>query len=321
MNKLYKAVGALFAAASLVSVATAAEPYPSKSIRIVAPVSAGGTVDFIARLLAHEFSTSMGQSVIVENKPGSGGIVGGSDVLHSAPDGYTLLVGIPSFATLPHMMESVPYRFSDFTPIGLVAGTSNVLLAGPASDITSLQDLVTKAKANPGKLTFATTGNGGSPHLAGELFHEMAQIKMTHIPYKGSAPALNNLLGGHVDVMYDNLPSALPHIKGGKVRALAVTSSSRIPELPDVPTFSESGYANYEVDAAWGLLAPKGTPADVVQKLEEEIRKALAAPGVKETLAVRGLTSLGTDGVEYTKLIAAEEAKWAPVIKQVGIKF
>ena len=301
--------------------------WPSKPVRIVVPFAAGGTTDILARALAPELSRVFGQPFIIENKPGAGGNVGADNVAKSAPDGYSLLMGtVGTHAINPALYPKMPYdHVKDFAPVTLVAGVPNVLVMNPAKaeayGIKSVPDLIRYAKANPGKLNMASSGNGTSIHLSGELFKTMTGTFMVHFPYRGSGPALLDLIGGNMDLMFDNLPSAMPQIKAGKLKALAVTSAERSAAVPELPTIAEAGpVKGFEASSWFGLLAPAGTPADIVSRIQQETAKALGAPALKERLLSQGAIPSGMSPADFTKLIAAETKKWAEVVKASGAK-
>jgi tripartite-type tricarboxylate transporter receptor subunit TctC len=299
-----------------------AQPYPSKPIRIVVPFAAGGTTDLLARAAAQKLTEAWGQPVVVDNRPGAGGNIGSELVAKAAPDGYTVEMGtVGTHAINASLYARMPYdHVKDFAPIILVATVPNVLVVNPGVPVKSVQELIAYAKANPGKLNFASPGSGTSGHLCGELFKVMAGVQITHIPYKGSAPALQDLLGGQVQMMFDNLPSALPHIKAGKLRALAVTTAARAAALPDLPTVAEAGLPGFEASSWFGLLAPAGTPPDIVARLNAEIAKWLASPDAMEKLLALGANAAGGSPEDFTKHIAAETAKWQKVVKASGAK-
>jgi tripartite-type tricarboxylate transporter receptor subunit TctC len=315
---------------ALLPALAAAQAWPAKPVRIVVPFAAGGTTDILARALAPELQRAFGgQAFVVDNKPGAGGNTGATEVAKAAADGYTLLMGtVGTHAINAALYPKMPFDpVKDFVPIVLVAGVPNVLVMNPATaqrlNVNSVADLVKTLKANPGKLNMASSGNGTSIHLAGELFKTMTGTFMVHIPYRGSGPALIDLMGGSMDVMFDNLPSALPHIKAGKLKALAVTSSQRSTALPDVPTVAEAGGAvlkGYEATSWFGLLAPAGTPADVVSRVQAEAAKALSAPALKERLQTQGAIPSGMSSTEFAKWIDSETRKWAQVVKASGAK-
>ena len=305
----------------------AQDAWPSKPVRIVVPFAPGGTTDLLARAMAPELGKAFGQSFIVENKPGAGGNVGAELVAKSAPDGYTLLMGtVGTHGINKALYGKLPFDpQKDFAPVTLVAGVPNVMVMNTdrakALNIQSVADFVAYAKANPGKLNMASSGNGTSIHLAGELFKSRTGVFMAHIPYRGSGPALMDLVGGNMDVMFDNLPSAMPHIKAGKLKAFAVTSAQRSSALPELPTIEEAGkLPGFEASSWFGLLAPAGTPATIVNRIQQETAKALATPAIKEKLQSQGAIPSGNTPQEFAKLIDAELAKWAAVVKASGAK-
>ena len=319
----------LLASTALPLVAHAQSAWPNRPVRIVVPFSAGGTTDILARAIAPELQRVFGQPFIVDNKPGAGGNSGAAEVAKSPADGYTLLMGtVGTHAINPALYPKMPYdHIKDFAPVTLVAGVPNVVVMNPASaqkyGINTLADLVRAAKANPGKLNLASSGNGTSIHLSAELFKSLTGTFMLHLPYRGSGPALIDLIGGNVDLMFDNLPSALPHIKSGKLKALAVTSAQRSGALPEVPTVAEAGgplLKHYEASSWFGLLAPAGTPADVVSRIQQETAKAMATPVIKERLLSQGAIPGGMSPADFTHFIAAETKKWAQVVKASGAK-
>ena len=304
--------------------ALAQSAWPSKPVRIVVPFAPAGTTDILARALAPELSRAFGQPFVIENKPGAGGNVG-ADLVAKSTDGHTLLMGtVGTHAINPALYARMPYdHVKDFVPVTLVAGVPNVLVMNPAKaeamGIKGVPDLIRVAKANPGKLNMASSGNGTSIHLAGELFKTMTGTYMVHFPYRGSGPALLDLMGGNMDLMFDNLPSAMPHIKAGKLKALAVTSAERSSALPDLPTVAEAGpLKGFEASSWFGLLAPAGTAPEVVNRLQQETAKALATPALKERLQAQGAIPSGMSPADFAKFIAAETKKWAAVVKASG---
>lgn len=317
------------AALSPWAAAWAQSSWPTKSVRIVVPFAAGGTTDILARALAPELQRVFGQPFVVDNKPGAGGNNGAAEVAKSPGDGYTLLMGtVGTHAINPSLYPKMPYdAVKDFVPITLVAGVPNVLVINPASaqkyNVHSVLDLVKALKANPGRLNMASSGNGTSIHLAGELFKSMTSTFMLHLPYRGSGPALIDLMAGNVDVMFDNLPSAMPHIRSGRLKALAVTSAARSGALPEVPTVEEVGgplLKGYEASSWFGLLAPAGTAADTANRVQQETAKAMALPAMKERLLSQGAIPSGMTPAEFVRFIAAETSKWAKVVKVSGAK-
>ncbi|MCU0773410.1 MAG: tripartite tricarboxylate transporter substrate binding protein [Ideonella sp.] len=309
--------------------ARAQAAWPSKPVRIVVPFAAAGTTDILARALAPELQRAFGQPFVIDNKPGAGGNVGSADVAKAAPDGHTLLMGtVGTHAINVSLYPRLPFDpVKDFAPVTLVAGVPNVLVMNPASAeryrVNSVADLIRAARENPGRLNMASSGNGTSIHLAGELFKSMTGTFMVHFPYRGSGPALLDLVGGNMDLMFDNLPSAMPQIKAGRLKALAVTSAQRSTALPDLPTIEEAGgpaLKGYEASSWFGLLAPAGTPADIIGRVQQETARALAAPAVRERLLAAGATPSGMSPADFARLIEAETKKWAQVVKVSGAK-
>ena len=303
--------------------------WPTKPVRIVVPFAASGTTDILARALAPELQRVFGQPFVVDNKPGAGGNSGSAEVAKAGGDGYTLLMGtVGTHAINPSLYPKMPYdAVKDFAPVTLVAAVPNVLVMNPGSaqrlGVSDVQSFIKALKANPGKLNMASSGNGTSIHLAGELFKAMTGTFMVHLPYRGSGPALIDLMAGNVDVMFDNLPSALPHIKSGRLKALAVTSAARSGALPELPTVEQAGgpsLKGYEASSWFGLLAPAGTPADIVARVQQETAKALATAAMKERLLAQGAIPSGNTPAEFTRFIEAEAKKWAGVVKVSGAK-
>lgn len=323
-----RALLALSSAACLPGLARAQQGWPVRPLRIVVPFPPAGTTDLLARAMAPELQKALGQPVIVENKPGAGGNTGSVEVAH-ATDGHTLLMGtVGTHAINASLYPKMPFDpVKDFAPVTLVAAVPNVLVLNPANaqkyGIQSVADLVRVARAQPGKLNMCSSGNGTSIHLAGELFKSLTATYMIHFPYRGSGPALLDLMGGNMDLMFDNLPSALPHIRSGKLKALAVTSARRSEALPELPTIAESGVPElkaFEASSWFGLLAPAAQPADQVARVQREVAKALATPAIRERLASQGAVPGGGTSAEFAALIASETAKWAKVVKVSGAK-
>ncbi len=317
------------AMASYAAGARAQSAWPSKPVKIVVPFAAGGTTDILARAMAPELSKAFGQQFIVDNRAGAGGNVGAEIVARAPADGYTLLMGtVGTHGINRALYPKLPYDpIKDFAPVTLVAGVPNVMEMNADKarqlGINNVHDFIKYAKSHPGKLNMASSGNGTSIHLAGEMFKHMTGIFMTHVPYRGSGPALMDLVAGNMDVMFDNLPSSIQQIKGGKLKPLAVTSAKRSSALPDVPTVEEAGgpaLKGFEASSWFGLLAPAGTPADIVSRLQQESAKALASPAVREKLEAQGAIPGGNTPVEFARMIADEHAKWARVVKASGAK-
>ena len=306
---------------------TAQTAWPSKPVRIIVPFAAGGTTDILARAMAPELTKAFGQPFVVENRAGAGGNIGADLVAKSPPDGYTILMGtVGTHGINKALYAKMPYDSQkDFAPITLVAGVPNVMVMNvdkaKTLNINTVPDFIKYAKANPGKLSMASSGNGTSIHLAGELFKSRTGIFMTHIPYRGSGPALLDLMGGSVDVMFDNLPSALPQIKAGKLKAFAVTSAQRSAATPELPSIQEAaGLKGFDASSWFGLLAPAGTPADIVNRIQQETSKALNTAAVKEKLLSQGAIPGGNTPEQFNLFINAEHIKWAQVVKVSGAK-
>ena len=302
-------------------------PWPAKPVRIIVPFPPGGTTDILARAIAPELSKALGQSFVVENRAGAGGNLGADMVAKSPGDGYTLLMGtVGTHGINRALYDKLPYDpVKDFTPVTLVAAVPNVMVINAdkarAMGINNVQDFIRLAKSQPGKLNMASSGNGTSIHLAGELFKSMTGTFMVHFPYRGSSPALLDLIAGNMDVMFDNLPSSMAHIRSGKLKALAVTSNQRSSALPEVPTIEEAGQLKgYEASSWFGLLAPAGTSADIVNRIQKEVARALNDAGIKEKLQAQGAIPSGNTPQEFTRLIDAEHTKWAQVVKASGAR-
>ena len=319
----------LASAGSLLLPATlnAQASWPIKPVRVVVPFAPAGTTDILARALVPELAKAFGQAFIIDNRPGAGGNLGSDAIAKSPPDGYNLLMGtVGTHAINAALYPKMPFDpVRDFVPIVLVAGVPNVLVMNPAKaealKINSVADLIRYARAHPGQLNMASSGNGTSIHLSGELFKSMTGSFMVHFPYRGSGPALLDLIGGTMDLMFDNLPSSLPQIKAGKLKALAVTSAGRSAAVPDLPTIAEAGkLPGFDASSWFGLLAPAGTPADIVARIQQETAKALASPAVKERMLAQGAIPGGGTPAEFAKFIESETAKWAKVVKASGAK-
>ena len=297
----------------------AALDYPTRPVRWVVPYTPGGGTDITARIMAQWLSERLGQQFVIENKPGAGNNIGTETVVHSPPDGYTLLLVNPANAINATLYPKLSFNFlRDIVPVGGVMRVPNVMEVNPDVPAKTVAEFIAYAKANPGKVNWATSGNDTSVHLSGELFKLMTGVQMANIPYKGSAPALTDLIAGTVQVIFDNMPPSLPHIRAGKLRALAVTTATRSDALPDVPTVAET-VPGYEASAFYGMGVPKGTPPEIIDKLNNEINAALADPNVKARLADLGGMLIPGSPADFGKLVAAETEKWAKVIKDGGV--
>ena len=301
------------AAAAAMLPAARAQGYPAKSIRMIIPFPPGGATDIVGRVLAQKLGDQLGQSVVVENRPGAGGAIGSEMTAKAAPDGYTIQMATVSTHSIgPALNPKTPYDVKrDFAPLIHLANTPNVLIASPVLPINNLKELIAYAKANPGKLNFSSSGNGTIVHMTGEMFKMETGTFIVHIPYKGTALAIPDLIAGQIAFMFDNLSSALPHIKGGKVKTLGVSQLKRTPLLPDVPTMDEAGLKGFESNTYFGVFAPADTPVPIVQRLNAEINKALQAPDFRERLAANGAEPAGGTPEQFARVIERETAKYA----------
>jgi tripartite-type tricarboxylate transporter receptor subunit TctC len=314
---------ALVLAAGLVlAPAAGAEPFPAKPARLVVPFPPGGPLDATGRAIAQKLTEAWGQSVIVENKPGAGGNIGADYVAKSPADGYTIVMGaLSTHAVNPSLYPKMPYDAKkDFAPITLVAITPNVLVVNPSLPVHSVKELIAYAKANPGKLSFGSGSIGSAGHLAGELFKVDAGVDMVHVPYKGAAPAMQALLAGDTQLMFDNLASAMSQVKAGKLRALAVTTAQRSKLAPDLPTMAEAGVPGFDISTWFGLLAPAGTPPEVVAKWNADVTKILTASDMRERLASQGAEAAPDTPAEFARFIDEELVKYAKIVKASGAK-
>jgi tripartite-type tricarboxylate transporter receptor subunit TctC len=299
-----------------------AQPYPSKPIHLIVPFPPGGPTDIVGRLVAQKISEGVGQPVVVENRPGAGGTVGSLAAAKSPPDGYTLLYGSTStLAIAPSLYRNLTYDpRKSFAPISLVSRGPILVAVNDKVPARTLKEFIDLAKKSPGKLSYGSGGNGTPPHLAGELFKAVAGVDLLHVPYKGGAPAINDVAGGQVEAVFEGQVALLPHLQSGRIRALAITGAKRNPALPDVPTVAEAGLPQYDANFWSGLVAPAGTPAETVNRLNSVLLKALSSADVRETLARQGLEPSGNSPQEFAKYIAAELEKWAAVVKTSGAK-
>ena len=319
MKRFLAALGLAVALSPLLAMAQA---YPSKPIRFIVPYPPGGPLDTVARLLGQKVAESVKQPVIVENKPGAGGNIGADAVAKSTPDGYTLLMGaVATHAINPTLYASMPYdALRDFQPVTQLASTPNVLIVNPSIPAANVREFIAHAKANPGKLNFGSGSTGSAGHLAGELFKAMAGVEMTHVPYKGAAPAMQDLIAGRVQLMFDNFASASAQVKAGKVRAIAVTTAKRSALAPELPTIAETGLAGFDINTWFGLFVPAGTPREIVERLHGEFTRALALADIREKLVALGAEPVGSRPEEFATYIRAEADKYARVIKASGAR-
>ena len=302
--------------------AVPAQDYPEKTIRIVVPYSPGGTADMLARTLGQRMAESLGQQFIIDNRPGAGGNIGADLAAKSAPDGYTLLMGtVATHAINPNLYPKIPFDAArDFAPIILIATLPNLLVVNPSVPAKTVKELIALAKSKPGELAFASAGNGTSQHLSGELFKKMTGVDMIHIPYKGSAPAVTDLVGGQVQLMFDNIPSSLPQVRAGKLRALAVTGPRRSPVLPDLQTLSEAGLPDFSVTSWFALYAPAGTPAKILLRLNKEAAKAIASKELRQQWIEQGIEPAGGTPEQLDAFRRAEAPKWEKIVRESGAR-
>jgi len=308
--------------ATLAAWSAASRAQAARPLRIVVPFTPGGSTDILARALAPKLQAALGQNVIVDNKPGAGGSLGAGEVAKAEPDGHTLLMGhIGTLAVNPSMYPKLPYHpLTSFVPVAGVARVPNVLVVNAAAPTKTLKEFIERARAQPGRLTFSSGGNGSAAHITFEVLKQRAKIFMLHIPYRGTAPSVGDLIAGQVDATFTGSPAVLPHVKSGRLRALAISSPQRIAALPEVPTVAESGYPGFEADQWYGLVAPAGTPAERVARLNAEVNKALALPDVLQQLATEGAVPMPGTPQAFGTLIAREIPRWAEVVKAGNVK-
>jgi len=321
MVALLRALSAVIALAAFgATAALAGEAYPSKPVHVFVPYPPGGAVDIVARTLGDELSKRWGQSVVIENRPGAGGVIAEEALAQAPPDGYTLIVVASGHALNSYFFAKLPYDpFKDFTPISLIGSSPNMLIVRADSEYKTVSDVIAAAKAKPGQLSYGHAGNGTSPHLAGELLKAMARIEITAVPYKGGAPALADLVGGHIPLTVNNIPESMGQIEAHTVRPLGVTTAQRSPVLPDVPAIAET-LPGYDTGVWWGFLAPAGLPAGVKQKLALDCAEVAQLPAVRDKLLKLGATPIGSTSEMFAQLIHDDYVKWGPIIKAAGIK-
>jgi tripartite-type tricarboxylate transporter receptor subunit TctC len=298
---------------------TLAQEYPSRPVRLIVPFAAGGSSDTVSRIIARKLGDATGQSFVVENRPGAGGNIGTVAVAKSPPDGYTVLVAAGAFAINVSLYRKLPYdAMKDFDPVIHICTVTGILVVHPSVAANSVKELIALAASKPGSVNFASAGSGTVVHLAGELFKSMAKVDMTHVPYKGSGPALTDLLGGQVQAMFANMPGTMQHVRAGKLRVLAVTSGKRSDLLPDTPTIAEAALPGYQAATWFGVLAPAGTPRDIVAKLNREISNVLGAPELVSHLRNEGAEVTGGSPEDFRAFLQAEIAKWEPIVRAAG---
>lgn len=321
IGKALAAIGLAVAGVAAVQPAQAQGTWPDKPIKLVVPYPAGGNADNTARLLATQLSSRLGQQVVVDNRPGGSGTIGAAAVAKAPADGYTLLLDATAFTVNPSLYPKLPFDpVKDFAPISLVLQVPLLLVVPASSPLHSVADLAKAARATPGRLTYASAGNGGAQHLAGELLKQGEKISLTHIPYRGGAPALTDLIGGQVDIMFSATTASGPFVKSGKLRALAISAAQRTEGWEQVPTVAESGVPGFQVNEWNGLFAPAGTPQPVLQRLEAETRAIVASPEMKKRFAELGVQGVGSSATEFQAFVKAETAKWAGVVRASGIR-
>ncbi len=315
-----KTLAAAALLATGVGAATAQDGYPNKPLTMVVPFSAGGTTDILARIVGQALGQELGQTIIIENKPGAGGNIGAQQAARAKADGYTLFMGtVGTHAINQALYKKLPYDpIKDFTPLSRVANVPNLLVAHPSRPYKTVKEMIEYGKKHPNEITYGSPGSGASPHVSGALFQSMTGVELTHVPYKGSAPAISDLLGNQIAVMFDNMPSAIQHVRSGKLRPIAVTTAKRSPELPDVPTIAEAGVPGYEATSWFGLWSVAGTPQPVLDKLHASLTKVLKDPAVSKKIADQGGEVVIETPAQFDAFIKSEAAKWGKVVKESG---
>lgn len=317
-------LAACLGAATLATVplaAQAADKWPTKPLRLIIPFAAGGNTDVVARLIAPHIEKAVGQTVVVENRPGAAGNIAAEFVAKADADGYTFLMGTVGTQAINYSIyKDIRFKAADFAPVTLVASVPNVLVVTPSMPVKSVKELIEYGRKNPGKLSFASSGAGSSIHLSGEMFKSREKIDMVHVPYKGSALAVTDLIGGQVNLMFDNLPTSLPHIQTGKLRALAVTSAQRSTNLPDVPTMAEAGVPNFEAGSWFGVLAPRKTSPEIIARIDDAIQKAMAQPEMQKRVIELGAVPMVKGPKDFDAFIGTEIEKWKAVVKDADIE-
>lgn len=319
---MFRTVRILAAVATALACATSASAYPDHPVKIIVPYPAGGTSDILARLVASRLEQRLGKPFVIENRAGASGMIGAGAVAQAAPDGYTLVLGtISSHGINASVFKTMSYdAVRDFAPVTIIASTPNVLMVHPSLPVQNVKELIAYAQKNPGALNFGSTSTAGSPHMSGELLKTLTKIDIQHVPYRGASPMLNDLLGGHIKMAFDNLPSSMAHIRSGAVRALAVTTTERFPHAPDIPTMAESGVPGYEVAAWFGVLAPAKTPPAVVDLLQRNIAEIVKEEPIRKRLDDLGAVPAGNPPADFARHIEAEVRKWKDVVAATGVK-
>ncbi len=321
MNQTRRKLIALSAAATVPGQHAFAQGYPARPVRMIVPYPPGGPTDVLTRIVAVKLSEAMGQAFAIDNKAGASGMIGAAEVAKAAPDGYTLLGNASIHVINPSLYPKSTFdAIADFTPVTQLAAVPLILVVNNELPVKNVRELIAYAKANPGKLNFASSGNAAAPHLAGESFKIAAGVQMQHVPYKGSAPALTDLIGGQVQLMFDSMPSAMPHVKAGKLRPLAVSTARRSAAVPDLPTVAEAGVPGYDISTWYGLWAPRGTPREIVERIALETAKLLKLPDVRERYAALGAEPVGSTPDEFAAYCRSELGKWAKIVRESGAK-
>jgi tripartite-type tricarboxylate transporter receptor subunit TctC len=321
MKRMFRIIAVIAMSVLFGTAAYAQQGFPSKPVRLLIPYAAGGAVDILGRTLGDELSKRWGQPVIIENRTGAGGTIASQALVKSDPDGYTLIIVASGHSMNPYLYQKLPYdTFKDFVPISLLGSSPNMMLVAAGSPFKRLADVLAAARAKPGSLSYGMSGIGTSTHLAGELFKYMAKVDIVAVSYKGGAPIINDLLGGHLPLSFNNIPESISQIRSGNLRALGMTTAKRSAVLPDVPTIAESGVPGYDTAVWWGMLGPGGMSADLAAKISRDCAAALNVPAVKQRLDSLGAIVAGTTPAEFSKLIRSDYEKWGPIIKAAGIK-
>jgi tripartite-type tricarboxylate transporter receptor subunit TctC len=311
----------LLLAAGMTPLAAWSQSYPVKPIRVIVPYATGGATDLTARLVGQKMQAALKQNVIVENRPGAGGVIGADAVAKAPADGYTVLVGVPAEMAILPQLQKVPYNVTrDFAPVTLAALTPLILVVHPSLPVKSVKELVAFIKARPGQVSYASAGTGGVQHLAGELFKITSKIDMVHVPYKGAGPVMPDLIGGHIPMFFSGMPPSMPHVKAGKLRPLAVTTTKRSPAAPEVPTMEQAGLPGFDISNWFAYFVPGGTPAEIVNRLNAEVNRGLEFQDVREKLAAVGAETVGTTPEKLGSFVRAETDKFAKLIKASGVK-